>query len=469
MLRSLYISIYAMLCLLLCASCLPKVEDAQPLHMAAAITPDYSEVTMPCDIAAPTFTLADSLQLDDTQAVFTSGNAQFVVASDDERGICIDNDDWHTLTSASDTIHIRIQGKRNGRWVEYDTFCIYISTDTIDSYLAYRLIEPGYEVWNKMGIYQRCLANYDESAIITNDATNGGCMNCHSFCRHNPEIMLHHQRLEQGGTYFRINGSTRHIDPKPSFVYPQWHPSGRYVAFSTNSTKQVFHTTSRNRIEVFDYSSDVIVYDVENDRILTTDIIHSATSFETFPSWSPDGKTLYFCSADSVSMPDQYDNAHYSLCSIAFDTATQTFDDRIDTLYNANVEGGSASFPRVSPDGRYLVFTHHAYGNFSIWHHDANLWMIDLQAPVPQPVESSVLNSPLTESYHSWSSTGRWIVFSTRREDGLYTRPYISHFDGKGHFAKPFPLPQEDAGFSIRFMKSYNIPEFVTGKVKAVQ
>ena len=57
-------------------------------------------------------------------------------------------------------------------------------------------------------------------------------------------------------------------------------------------------------------------------------------------------------------------------------------------------------------------------------------------------------------------------LFSSRRMDGLYTRPFIAYIDEKGQACKPFLLPQKDTDFYFRFMKSYNIPEFITGEVK---
>jgi hypothetical protein len=50
--------------------------------------------------------------------------------------------------------------------------------------------------------------------------------------------------------------------------------------------------------------------------------------------------------------------------------------------------------------------------------------------------------------------------------DGLYTRPYFSHFQLDGQFEKPFILPQENPDFYERFLKSYNIPELVKSEVK---
>ena len=75
------------------------------------------------------------------------------------------------------------------------------------------------------------------------------------------------------------------------------------------------------------------------------------------------------------------------------------------------------------------------------------------------------INSPDTESYHSWSSNGRWVVFSSRRYDGNYTRPFIAHIDNNGHSSKPFELPCEDPDYHRQFLKCYNVPEFMRGPV----
>jgi Tol biopolymer transport system component len=276
-----------------------------------------------------------------------------------------------------------------------------------------------------------------------------------------------HLRLNNGGTYIVKNGKTEKLSPSPSFVYPSWHPGGRYIAYSQNETKQMFHTTDRNRIEVFDFRSDVIVYDTQSGDILTCPQLHSSHAFETFPSWSADGKTLYYCSADSVEIPAEYDKVHYSLCRISFDESTGKFGEKIDTLYSARALGGSISFPRESPDGKWLMFTHHEYGNFSIWHKDADLWMQPTTALHPVAENEIIkLESPRSDSYHTWSSTGKWVVFSSRRDDGLYTRPYIMHWDGKT-FSKPFVVPQSTAIHDKKLLKSYNIPEFTTNAFTA--
>jgi Tol biopolymer transport system component len=236
------------------------------------------------------------------------------------------------------------------------------------------------------------------------------------------------------------------------------------VAFSTNTTNQAFHVNDKNRIEVYDTESDVVVYDVNKKEIITTEALFSKNAFETFPTFSPDGKTLYFCTAVADTMPIKYHSIKYNLCSISFDPDNRTFGNKVDTLFNAAAIDKTISFPRVSPDGRFLMFTLFDYGNFSIWHKEANLYLMELKDKEIRPIDEA--NSDDTESYHSWSSNSRWFVFSSRRHDGLYTNPYIAHIDEKGNVSKPFMLPQKDADFYFKSMRSFNIPEMVKGKVK---
>lgn len=121
-------------------------------------------------------------------------------------------------------------------------------------------------------------------------------------------------------------------------------------------------------------------------------------------------------------------------------------------------------FRVCSPDGRFLAFTLHDFGNFSIWHKEADLYMLDLFTSRKYPLD--VFNSEEAESYHSWSGNGRWMVFSSRRIDGLYTRLFIGYVDSEGVGHKPFLLPQKDPlTYYDALMFSYNIPELMRSAV----
>ena len=462
---------FAVLLMLGLMSCSEKVHIIRTLDTPSAIFPDYTDVTIPANIAPLCFKLADSCDYEQARAIFEIGT-QRLELKEKRRQFAIPVSSWKKMMKDAhgSTLHVTIQAKKQGQWVNYPTFQIFVAPEPIDSWLAYRLIEPGYEVWNEMGIYQRCLETFEERVIVNNKRTGYNCINCHSFCMQNPAQMLFHMRAVNPGTLLidgnrieKLNTNTEQT--LSALVYPSWHPSGKYVAFSVNDTKQSFHTTDPNRVEVFDFASDVVVYDVSRHEIITAPPLFSDSIFETFPTFSPDGKTLFFCSADTFLMPDEFDKIKYSLCAISFDPENRRFGTRVDTLYQAKARGGrSVSFPRVSPDGKWLMFTLSGYGNFSIWHKDADLYMIDLQRKKTIPLD--VLNSKDVESYHSWSSNSRWVVFSSRRIDGLYTRPYIAYINSNGEPAKPFLLPQKDVDFYHRFMKSYNIPELIADKVK---
>jgi len=439
-----------------------KMVDRQPV-----IFPDYANATIPSNIAPLNFKLVGG---GDAYATFAGGGESFSVHGSDG---CfeIPASKWKKMLKAAcgKEVTVSLVSRKEGSWIGYESFKIRIAAEPVDGYIAYRLIAPGYSLWSEMGIYQRNLESYDQTAVLENKMSDNGCMNCHSFCMQNPDKMLFHMRAKYPGTML-INGNTvEKLNTKTdktisALVYPSWHPSGKYIAFSVNKTNQAFHLNDRNRIEVFDEASDVVVYDVEKHEIVTSGLISSAAAFETFPTFSPDGRTLYFCSSDTCIIPKEYKKVKYSLCSISFDPAARSFGTTVDTLYNAHIDGHSASFPRVSPDGRYLMFTLSGYGNFSIWHKDADLYLIDLASKQIRPLNE--VNSKDAESYHSWSSNSRWFVFGSRRLDGLYTRPFIAYIGKDGKVGKPFLVPQKNPDFYSRFMKSYNIPEFVKGKVK---
>lgn len=461
-------SIILIVCLCILSACRPQISGnfgSQP-----DIFPDYRDVTVPVNIAPMNFEMLSDEGLG-WRVVIRGVSDSLIIRSDDGL-ISFRMGQWRRLLqeNAGGQLSVEVLEKREDGWYAYLPFIVHISEDEIDPYIAYRLIPPGYSLWREMSIRQRNLETFREKTIYSNTQGKGNCVNCHSFCDRDPDRMLFHMRAELAGTYIFRDGMQEKLDTKTdqtisALVYPYWHPSGKFVTFSVNRTNQLLHTTDPNRIEVFDEASDVTVYDIDNHQIVTSDLLSSESSFETFPTFSPDGRSLYFCSSKAVEpMPERYKDVRYSLCRIAFDPETCSFGSKVDTLYNAETRGGSVSFPRISPDGRHLVFTLSGYGNFSIWHKDADLYVADLQAGTVKPM--TALNSDDVESYHSWSSDSRWMVFSSRRDDGHYTKPYISYVDPEGNARKPFLLPQKDPKkYYGMLMFSYNIPEFVSDRI----
>ena len=397
------------------------------------IFPDYIGVTVPEGMAALQFGMADGREMSFTQ----------------ER--------------VADTIFYSVKAwaKGSSTGTAYAPFKVYVSHDAIDPYIAYRLIEPNYEGWKEMGIYSRELASYREKAVVRNSATGGGCVNCHTFPGGDPNRLMFHARGKGGGTVFRNGDDIRILNLATvglhrQGTYPAWHPSGRYIAYSSNSTQQSFPIVGSQPVEVYDHFSDIILMDLQTDSISTFAPLFGDHAMETFPAWSPDGNTLYYCSAPQIeNVGGNRAQVRYALKAVDFWDGSFCGEPR--TVFSS--DSLSVSFPRIY--GKWLLFTASAYGTFPIWHREADLWLMDLETGTLRKVDE--VNSEDTESYHSWSSNGKWIVFSSRRIDGRYTRLFFSHFDGEGNFTKPFLLPQKSPMHNTLRLKSYNIPEFVQG------
>lgn len=469
----------AILCIVLCAACSSEGKISRTDNHEATIYPDYKDVTIPCNIAPMNFSVKDSSETNYALLIESGSNHIWVNASSD-KDFSIPSSEWKDLLSQASgktsKLQFTIAREVNGEWVGGKPFSMTVVPDSIDDFITYRLVPPGYEGWYRMGIYQHQLSTSEQSVVYDNSHNNGACMNCHTPYKQNSDRTLFHIRSYNGGTYLFHDGEIERLEAKTdstigAFVYPGWHPNGKIIAFSNNKTAQVFHTANRNRIEVFDAASDIVLYDIEKHETFSSPLIKKDEMWETYPTFSPDGKWLYYCSAPKV--PDVSLNhafVKYSLCRIAFDAEKKQFGEQVDTIISAtrDIANNSVSFPRISPDGNFLVCTIHKFGNFSIWHKDADLYILDLRTGVEDvnAIEMrslSAVNSKETESYHTWSSTGRWLVFSSRRDDGYYTRPYFTYIDKNGKERKPFMLPQENPRKHYAQLDySYNIPEFMT-------
>lgn len=471
---------------ILCVGCGQWKEPAATSPKDAPIFPDYISTTMPLNIAPPDFGIEGATRI---QAVMRCGGEEVRLSGKDY--IEIPAADWEVLKQAA----LRSMGSGNNAdnrkqspvgkggeievevaaWtqanpggVAYRPFRISVSPDSIDPYICYRLIPPGYQAWNRMGIFQRALSTYEETPIVTNDQNSHGCVNCHSLAQYSPQKgFLFHARGMGGGTVVLHNGQLKKValemmGPMLSGTYPMWHPGGRWVVFSSNLTRQSFYAHSQDKIEVYDNRSDIILYDAQNDRVLTDPRFTDSLRWETFPAFSPDGRWLYICQAKPVMMPTRFNDLHYSLLRVPFDAHTGTLGAEVDTVYSVARKGGSVSFPRISPDGRWLLYTWSQCATFPIHHKEADLRMIDLHSPDFHEVENiGPINSGDVDSYHSWSSNGHWVIFSSKRIDGRYTRLFLTHWDGR-RFTKPMLLPQQDPAHNRWRMYSYNIPEFMS-------
>ncbi len=470
---------------------IPKNFEA--LDVVPDIFPDYRDVAIPVNIAPMNFDICEKGYKRFVTVVYVQGdgdNASEKLAAYSGDKIRFSKKFWKkTLNnSVGKKLVFSCYALKDSAWQKFNDWTMEIVPDSVDSWISYRKIAPGYEYFSDLALWNRNIETFEERAFfrarLFNERT---CVNCHSYQNYGTDAFLFHMRLTGGGTVFNVGGDLVKRDLQADGMttgcsYPAWRPNSLHVAFASCLTMQSFHTKSLDRVDVLDGYSDLYLYDVAKNT-LTPIVPPSDETLDTYPSWSPDGKTLYYCSAknpgfkttrtESNGDPRRSEtlrlreNFHYDIKKVSFDEAAGRFGEP-EMVFAASELGKSALFPRVSPDGKTLMVTTTRYGCFPIWFHDADIWTIDLATGEARNVEE--INSPSEpDSYHSWSSNGRWIVFSSRRDDGSYTRLYFSHCDELGHFSKPFVLPIRDPHETLELTRSYNVPEFTKEPVKIDQ
>lgn len=443
-------------------ACTPRPQSVQPAGEALVIYPEYQNVTIPCNIAPLNFLLRHEGV--DAICVNVRGMSDSLHVNARGNKVVFPLNAWHDLLEMEkgNTLEVTVMARTDGRWLRYPPFAWQVVNGRLDPYISYRLIEPGYEVWNALQIRERCIENFDERILADNGQTDGKCMNCHVHGGNSGSLSMFHLRGEGGGTILNRYGRLRKLALKngqmiSAAVYGDFHPSGRYGVFSSNIIIPMFHTESNLRLEVYDTASDLAIADFDENRMIVSPLTADSMTLETFPTFSADGKWVYYCSAPRVALPDSVRQLRYSLCRIAFDAKQGTWGERIDTIWNALLHGGSVCHPKASPNGRYLLYTVADYGTFPIWHRETELQLMDLQTGT---IDSLLIaNSNRSETYHSWSSDSRWFAFASKRGDGQYGRVYFAYLDVTGKAHKPFVLPQSDPEKDDLMLKSYNIPD----------
>ncbi len=446
--------------------------------------PDYDGVTIPYNIAPMNF------QIEEDGASFycvvygeaQGQNGRKIVS----RSARVDlASGWRALLEENVggrvCADVFVKGTTDKKWRRYETITMDVSPDPIDGWLAYRLLAPGYDYGGWITLEERELATFKTTALFDNRGS-GTCVNCHAFQNRRAEKFSIHYRVgggaPGGGTVVGIDGELKKIDGKVSELngrlsYPAWRPTGDLAVFSSNKTFQALHNMSTQKIEALDSESDLVLVDMRANK--ATVLTQTRDEFETFPSWSPDGKTLYYSSATVKLAPpvsqgqaraeegaNRIEDFRYNIYKREFNEQTQEFSEPT-LVVDARSRERSALHPRVSPDGRWLVYTQVESGTFPLWRPEADLWIMNLETGEDRPLDE--VNDRYAESFHNWSSNGRWLAFSSRREEGQYARVYFAHVDADGRAAKPFVLPQENPLHNRQNFRAYNVPEFIVEPV----
>jgi len=184
------------------------------------------------------------------------------------------------------------------------------------------------------------------------------------------------------------------------------------------------------------------------------------------PTWSPDGKYVVFARTKTYGR-DVVANARTVLLSekdvpefienkepFKFDLYRVPFNDgkggKAEPIEGASHNGKSNYFAKFSPDGKWIVFC--KAENYMLLMPDSELYIIPAQGGEARRLRA---NTPRMNSWHSWSSNGRWLVFSSKANTA-YTQLFLTHIDADGESTPPVVL-ERFTGTD----RAANIPEFV--------
>lgn len=444
-------------------------EDGGEVNIYPA---EYKDALIPCNIGPMNFQIKeDGFAL---YADFYADESQVSVKADENGVVKIPASDWEFLKKKSDTIIVQVKAfyrdsvKNVDKCRLFSNFHFYVSKDSIDRFLTYRLIEPSYQASGKMGLFSYDLEQLQESPIVTvskqysiHDDRNQMCVNCHHTQKKKDGISMFYYRGMTGGLIVTNGKEVKKVNTKVGDMsygtsYASIHPSKTYIAMSSALTRQMFHMVGPRKLDVFDWASDLVLYDFEKNSI--TNIVRSKDKQESFPEWSIDGKSLYYVSCDTVFKFDNYQDMKYELMQIDFDETDKSWSNSR-KLLSFSDKDSSVTMPKISPDGKFLALTRSKFGVSTQTNQTADFIMLNLATN--KILDTQKVNSDEADSYHSWSSNSKWVVMSSRRENANYMRLYLFHVDGNGVVSAPFIVPRVNPTYYNYFLKCYNVPELV--------
>lgn len=309
------------------------------------------------------------------------------------------------------------------------------------------------------------------------------CGNCHSFADNGSVLGLDVDYGNDKGGYGILPVSKNMVmnddkiitwsdykreDGEPTFgLLSRVSPTGRYVV-STVKDRSVFVAIPDLMISqlFFPIKGILVVYDRETKTFTPLPGADDPQYVQTNAVWSPDGKELVFARAKAhrVERVEQQNGAlldqkdvpeftvdkkpfRYDLYRIPFNGGKGGTPVPIEGASN---DGMSNYFPKYSPDGKWIVFT--KSDSYMLLQPDSELWIVPAKGGTARKLKH---NTPRMNSWHSWSSNSRWLVFSSK-VNGPYTQLFLTHIDENGDDSPPVLLERFTSPD-----RAANIPEFV--------
>ncbi|HKF49272.1 MAG TPA: tetratricopeptide repeat protein [Terracidiphilus sp.] len=309
------------------------------------------------------------------------------------------------------------------------------------------------------------------------------CLNCHSFSADGKTMGIDLDGPNNDKGLYAIAPIEKHISITDNRVV-QWNtdgragkmrvgfmsrisPTGRYALSTFTGSSLEFNQAFYVRnfptykfLQVFYPTKGILEwYDRETGKRQPLPGADDKKYVQTGGVWSPDGKWVVFARALAKEPYEkdkplaQYANdpnetpIQYDLYRVPFNDGKGGTAERI---AGASENGMSNSFPKVSPDGKWIVFVEAKNGE--VMRPDSQLYIVPFEGGKARKLRANMF--PMN-SWHSWSPNGKWLVFSSKAR-GPYTKMYLTHMDEEGNSSPAILIDNATAS-----NRAVNLPEFV--------
>jgi len=448
------------------------------------------ETLFPPDIVAPTFIWSD-----ETRGV---GEWQVMLDFEDEDGTLQfstteprwrpSEEDWAEIKRRS-TAHeaeVRIVGiNAQGDTTSKASVRMRTSNDPVGDSIFYREVPLPFikAVQDPSRIRWRfgSVSSVEQPPVVLEDLPV--CGNCHSFSGDgsvlgldvdygndkggyailpvSPDMVLNDEKIISWSDYEKDDGEATFG------LLSQVSPDGRYV-ISTVKDRAVFVATPGIEFSqlFFPIKGILVVYDTVTKTYKPLPGADDPAYVQSNPTWSPDGKSIVFARTrvyqkDSIAdaseiLLDENDVPEFieDKEPFKFDLYRVPFNEgrggKAEPIKGASHNGMSNFFAKFSPDGKWIVFTQAE--NYMLLMPDSELYIIPAAGGEARRLRA---NTPRMNSWHSFSSNGHWLVFSSKANTA-YTQLFLTHIDEHGESTPPVVLDRFTGNYGAA-----NIPEFV--------
>ena len=302
------------------------------------------------------------------------------------------------------------------------------------------------------------------------------CINCHSFSAEGKTLGMDMDGPQGDKGAYALVPTARKIVIQQSDVFT-WNkynrekntfglfsrvsPDGRFVVSAVDEEVHVVNYMDFRFLQTFyPTKSRIAFYDRKTGAVAALSGADDSAYVQCNPVWSADGKRVAFLRAKAKPAWPAYNSPKAAFANdsletpIKYDLYRVTFNDgkggRAESIKGASGTGKSVSFPKYSPDGKWIVFVQAKNG--LLMRPDSRLYIIPAEGGAAREL---ACNLPLMNSWHSFSPNSKWLVFSSKSFTP-FTQMFLTHIDDNGDASPAILIPNSTAP-----NRAVNIPEFI--------